>query len=103
MKKQAVQTRIIDVTLGDLTRIINDAIGTALDKAALRPVQKEKEDLMTIDQLVKYTQYSRTTLLGYTRRKDIPFFKRDGSKKLFFSKAAIDQWLKSNPQDSVHK
>ena len=100
MKKSLLKTvsaepsGVIVTNESQLTAIINRAVALALASAV--PAAKEKEDLLDIDGVSKFLGLSRYTVLGYTSAGTIPHFKRPGSKKLYFSKAAIEKWVKGN-------
>ena len=54
----------------------------------------DKSDLIDIHELGTLLNISPSTIYKMTAKKEIPFFKREGSKKLIFSRIVIDSWVK---------
>lgn len=53
------------------------------------------KEMLTIDDVSLLTGYSRNYLRVLVHKREIPFFKPDG-RKLFFSKAEVNNWLAQN-------
>lgn len=51
------------------------------------------DDNITIDEAMKITHLARQTIYGHVFEKKIPFNKRPNSKKLFFSRKALQRWM----------
>ena len=77
----------------DLKRIISDAVADALTKAGTYNSKKVEFDLIDINKASELTGYSKHTIWKMTSRHEIPFIKRPGGRKLFFSKKALELWI----------
>jgi len=64
---------------------------------------KEKDDLMTLTELIDYLPiaYSRGTIYQYVGKGKIPVYKRN--KPLLFSKKQIDKWFNDKINANVFK
>ena len=56
-----------------------------------------QKELFTISEVCSYTGYEKSYLYKLCSAKTIPHYKSPGGKTLFFDKAEIIAWLKSNP------
>lgn len=54
---------------------------------------EENGKLLTIEEASQYTSLAKQTLYGLVSERRIPFIKREGSKRLYFSKAELKEWL----------
>ena len=79
----------------DLNDIITGAVENALIKTGAYISKKGDFDLIDIDGVCDLTGYSKHTIWKMTSRHEIPFIKRPGGRKLFFSKKAVEKWLLS--------
>ena len=77
----------------DLKDTIAGAVEDALRKAGTYNSKKGDFDLMDIDGASNLTGYSKHTIWKLTSRHEIPFIKRPGGRKLFFSKKSLESWL----------
>lgn len=59
-----------------------------------RPDVVPQPTIFNLEQLTAYAGLSRQTVYKLTSRRELPHSKR--GKRLFFEKAAIDQWLLEN-------
>jgi excisionase family DNA binding protein len=64
------------------------------------PVQ-ETSDLLTVQEAAAYLHLSVPTLYGYVSKNTIPFCKRPGSKRLWFSKQELTEWIKTGHQQTI--
>lgn len=55
---------------------------------------------LTIKQASELLKLSVPTIYGYVSRNEIPFSKRPHSKRLWFSKAELTEWLMSGKQNT---
>jgi len=58
-------------------------------------------DLMTIPQAGEFLHLSVPTLYGYVSKNTIPFSKRPGSKRLWFSKKELTEWIKTGRKQTI--
>ena len=91
MDKITKETRVIDLTLGELINAISS--NSPLES----PVQKTPEDeLGGIELAVHITKLAKQTIYGKVAARKIPYIKLPDSKKLYFSKKDLEEWLMSN-------
>ena len=64
-------------------------------------VKQEAEDLLTIEQACDFLLLSKPTLYGYVSKNTIPFCKRPGSKRLWFSKQELTDWIKAGRKQTI--
>ena len=57
--------------------------------------------ILTVNELVKYTSYSKSHIYKLTSGNLIPYSKPNG-KTIFFDKDKIDVWLLNNSYSSVN-
>jgi DNA invertase Pin-like site-specific DNA recombinase len=65
--------------------------------------QKSNFDLVDMNGAVLLTGYSKHALYSMTCRREIPFIKRPGGRKVFFSKLALQEWIINGPDKRNHK
>ena len=85
------ETRLIDLTVGELQQLLGETIKNS--KSSLQQSQPEPEDIGPIEMAMEVTFLARQTLYGLICAKKIPFIKRPGSRKLFFSRKALLAWI----------
>ena len=78
------QLNRIENKLGEFDTFIHRGISNNLP---------ETDHPITIQQVSEQTKLSVATLYGYVSRNEIPFSKRPNSKRLWFSKQEITNWL----------
>ena len=61
----------------------------------------EADQLLTIKQASEFIKLSVPTLYGYVSRNEIPFSKRPNSKRLWFSKQELTEWLKQGRRKTI--
>jgi excisionase family DNA binding protein len=64
------------------------------------PTQDTK-DLLTIQEAGVFLHLSVPTLYGYVSKNTIPFSKRPGSKRLWFSKKELTDWIKAGRKQTI--
>lgn len=63
--------------------------------------QPEVDQLLTIQQAGALIKLSVPTLYGYVSRNEIPFSKRPNSKRLWFSKLDLTNWIKEGRKKTI--
>lgn len=58
--------------------------------------ENANDTLLTLDGACEFLNVSRATLYRRTAKREIPFAKMPGSKRLFFSKSELTAWVLSN-------
>ncbi len=87
------------IFLASLLRpIINDAIKEELKNQQHPPVPTEQSDLLDIKGVSKLLSISVDGLYGKIHDKSIPFIKRKGVKKIYFSRQRLLEWLQEGEQ-----
>src|ERR1044072_2525173 len=64
-----------------------------------REQEPEADQLLTIKQAAEFLNLSVPTLYGYVHRSEIPVSKK--SKRLYFSKQELTEWVKSGRKKTV--
>lgn len=60
----------------------------------VKPANQEPEnDLLTIDEAAQLLDLARATVYNLVSKRQLPVFKKSG--RLYFSKAALIEWIKS--------
>lgn len=77
----------IDIRLSNIENLLLD-----LKHQSLKP-ESGQQDLVPIEEAMKITNMARQTLYGKVYDRKIPFVKREGTRKLFFSRKALLEWL----------
>jgi excisionase family DNA binding protein len=54
---------------------------------------RDSFDLIGLNDACLLTGYSKNTIFQMTSKKQIPFYKRPGGRRIFFSKRALEQWI----------
>ena len=83
--------RVIDLTISELQELLGDTIKNSA--SSLNQSQPESQDLIPIEECMKITNLARQTIYGLVCERKIPFIKRKGSRKLFFSRKALISWI----------
>jgi excisionase family DNA binding protein len=61
----------------------------------------DEEDLITIDGAVKLTYLAKQTIYQMVSDRKIPFIKRKGTKRLYFSKEKLRKWMLSGKKEMI--
>jgi excisionase family DNA binding protein len=77
----------------ELQSIISNAVYSVLKNIDTKQIKKEDFDLIGLKEASDLTGYSIHTLYRFSSRHEIPFVKRRGGRKLFFSKKALQEWI----------
>jgi excisionase family DNA binding protein len=70
----------------------------------IRDLLQSNKAILTIDEFVNYSGIKKSQVYKMTSQRRIPHYKPPGSKKIFFRKREVQQWLLSSPiktQDEV--
>jgi excisionase family DNA binding protein len=86
------ETILTILTRNDLKALFLESIQEFLAEQN-RQAGISNSDLMTARQAADYLNMAMPTLYGYVNRDQIPFLKRG---RLYFRKADLDEWLKTN-------
>lgn len=83
--------RVIDLTGYELLQLLSEINREKQENAI--PISTEVQDVICIEEAMKITGYARQTLYGLVNTRKIPVIKKDGFRKLHFSRKAILEWL----------
>ena len=63
--------------------------------ANIERINQGAKTILTLEEVAKYTNYSKSYIYKLTSRREIPCYKPNG-KQLYFKRTEIDEWLLSN-------
>lgn len=63
--------------------------------------QSEVDQLLTVSQVASFLDLSIPTIYGYVSRAEIPVCKRKHTKRLYFSKQDITNWIKKGRRKTI--
>ena len=61
----------------------------------LERINQGAKTILTLEEVAKYTNYSKSYIYKLTSRREIPCYKPNG-KQLYFKRPEIEEWLLSN-------
>ena len=61
----------------------------------LERINQGAKTILTLEEVAKYTNYSKSYIYKLTSRREIPCYKPNG-KQLYFKRTGIDEWLLTN-------
>ena len=61
----------------------------------LERINQGAKTILTLEEVAKYTHYSKSYIYKLTSRREIPCYKPNG-KQLYFKRTEIDEWLLTN-------
>lgn len=61
----------------------------------LERINQGAKTILTLEEVAKYTNYSKSYIYKLTSRREIPCYKPNG-KQLYFKRTEIEEWLLSN-------
>ena len=59
----------------------------------IREILLNQKNVLTIDELCRYTSYEKSYIYKLTSKRKIPHYKTPGGKSIFFKRIEIDEWL----------
>ena len=72
---------------------ISGSVFRAASINGLKNTYKSQYDIIDLREACTFTGYSKHSLYQMTSRHMIPFIKRPGGRKIFFSRKALENWL----------
>lgn len=90
---------ILQLNSEQLSDIIKNAVRNAIDETIPVSHPAETDQLLTIQQAAEMLSLSVPTIYGLVSKSQIPSMKK--SKRLYFSKEEITNWLKTGRKKSV--
>ena len=98
MNKFTDETPIAMLTVGQLKEIL----GIDRILGNLTANQAPSEQVMTIEEVVRLTGYSKATIYKFTSDRKIPFRKPEhGGRRLYFQREEILDWLQSESHPTI--
>ena len=61
----------------------------------LERINQGAKTILTLEEVAKYTNYSKSYIYKLTSRREIPCYKPNG-KQLYFKRTEIEEWLLTN-------
>lgn len=89
-------TEIIVLSKTEFTDIIKNVVIETinnLSKVELAPLNSSQNELMDMDDIVKYLRLTKPTIYSKISKREIPHFKQ--SNRIYFDRVEIDNWIKS--------
>ena len=100
MNKFTDETPIAMLTVGQLKEIL----GIDRILGNLTAHQTPTEQVMTVEEVVRLTGYSKATIYKFTSERKIPFRKPEhGGRRLYFQREEILDWLQSESHPTIEK
>ena len=100
MTKFTDDTPIAMLTVGQLKEIL----GIDRILGNLTANQAPAEQVMTIEEVVRLTGYSKATIYKFTSERKIPFRKPEhGGRRLYFQREEILDWLQSESHPTIEQ
>ena len=88
---------IIDARLSNIENLLIDL------KHSKNEYHPESDQLLTIKEAADFLHLSVPTIYGYVSRNEIPFSKRLNSKRLWFSKEELTNWIKEGRKKTLYE
>ena len=100
MTKFTDDTPIAMLTVGQLKEIL----GIDRILGNLTANQTPTEQVMTVEEVVRLTGYSKATIYKFTSDRKIPFRKPEhGGRRLYFQREEILDWLQSESHPTIEQ
>jgi prophage regulatory protein len=62
----------------------------------IRDLLQSNKAILTVDEFVAYSGIKKSQVSKMTSQRRVPHYKPPGSKKIFFKKREVQQWLLTN-------
>jgi len=83
--------RLIDLTVKELRQLIDDTVKNNISTLSFSKV--DEGEIIDINEAMKITGYARQTIYQMICARRIPFIKKEGFSKLYFSRKALLAWI----------
>ena len=87
-----------NILFEEIIRKISDQVTDNIIKAINPSTTPEEDRFLTIDETSKIIDLAKPSIYGLVHKNKIPFHKK--SKRLYFLKSEILDWIKSGKQES---
>jgi excisionase family DNA binding protein len=87
-----------NILFEEIIRKISDQVTDNIMKAINTSTTPEEDRFLTIDETSKIIDLAKPSIYGLVHKNKIPFHKK--SKRLYFLKSEILDWIKSGKQES---
>lgn len=86
-----------EVTFEMLPEAVNQLAAeiSEIKKLLLSKAEPRPDELLSVQDAAKFLNLAVPTLYGYVQRSAIPVCKRPGTKRLYFSRQALTEWILS--------
>lgn len=94
-------TVLISLTKDELQNLIIDCVNSCLKyhKPTTQTTSQPYDELLTVKQTAKFLNLAVPTIYGMVNRNELPFMKK--SKRLYFSKQELMEYIKEGRQKTV--
>lgn len=99
LRQQINDIFLSPIRLNELETLIQNSVRKVLNERQ-KQSSKELHDLIGIKEMSQFLGISIAGIYGKVHDRTIPFIKRTGVKKLYFSREAILKWLNEGKQDT---
>ena len=69
----------------------------------IRDLLQSNKAILTVDEFVAYSGIKKSQVYKMTSQRRIPHYKPSGSKKIFFRKREVQQWLLNSPIKTIEQ
>jgi len=87
--QNSVQDQLILTSPEQIKQFINESLSDKFED------YKAQDDLMDMSEAAEFLGISKKTLYLKTSKREIPFHRPKGTKKIWFSKEHLTEWIKS--------
>jgi excisionase family DNA binding protein len=70
-------------------------------KSQAKTLNLSTREIFNVDEATAFLQLSRSCLYKKTCKKQIPYYKPPGCKRIYFQKKELEEWLLSNKVKTV--
>lgn len=95
---------ISKLTIEDIRVVIREELEEYHRNKTISEIPSEpSEDLLTIDDAASFLRLSKNYLYILVHKKSIPFIKRPGTRRIYFSKSKLLAYLTNDDQNLAQK
>ena len=82
--------KVSELYVFELEQLVEDLLSSKIQNIQS---QTAIQNIISIEEAMEITHLAKQTIYGLVFEKRIPFIKRPRSKKLFFSRTALNEWM----------
>ena len=87
--------QLLQLFQNELSQIVKRELSSYFSESKLSrtPPENDTDKPINVQEASSFTNLAAATIYSLVSRKQIPFFKRPGSKRLYFLKSDLRKWL----------